>query len=76
LELLGLCTRHINEEIVGYAMSQSPNARLAKGALINSIKRQQKNTNLLMFHSNQGVQYPAFEFKYVLAKLNELKKVS
>jgi len=58
------------KEIVGYAMSQSPNARLAKEALMNAIKRQQPNTNLLMFHSDQGVQYSAFEFRNELAKSN------
>ena len=50
-------------------MSQSPNAQLAKDALINAIKREQPNTNLLMFHSNQGVQYSVSEFRNVLAKL-------
>ena len=58
------------KEIVGYAMSQSPNAKLAKDALTNAIKRQQPNTNLLMFHSDQGVQYSAFEFRNLLVKLN------
>lgn len=57
------------KEIVGYAMSQSPNAQLAKYALMNAIKREQLNTDLLMFHSDQGVQYSAFEFRNVLAKL-------
>ena len=58
------------KEIVGYAMSQSPNAKLAKDALTNVIKRQQPNTNLLIFHSDQGVQYSAFEFRKLLVKLN------
>jgi transposase InsO family protein len=51
------------------AMSQSLNAQLAKDALMNAIKREQPNTNLLMFHSDQGVQYSAFEFRNVLAKI-------
>ncbi len=58
------------KEIVGYAMSQSPNAQLAKDAIMNAIKREQPNTNLLMFHSDQGVQYSAIEFRNVLAKFN------
>jgi putative transposase len=56
------------KEIVGYAMSQSPNAQLAKDALMNAIKRQQPNASRLIFHSDQGVQYSAFEFRNELAK--------
>jgi putative transposase len=37
---------------------------------MNAIKREQPNTNLLMFHSDQCVQYSAFEFRNVLAKFN------
>jgi putative transposase len=58
------------KEIAVYAMYQSPNAKLAKDALTNAIKRQQSNTNLLMSHSDQGFQYSAFEFRNLLAKLN------
>ena len=43
-------------------------AALAKEALINATKRQQPKTNLLMFHSDQGIQYSAFEFRSELAK--------
>ena len=56
------------KEIVGYAMSQSPKAKLAKDALTNAIKRQQPNTNPLMFYSDQSVQYSAFEFRNLLAR--------
>ncbi len=64
------------KEIVSYAMSQSLNAKLAKDALTNAIKRQQPNTNLLMFHSDQGVQYSAFEFRNLLAKFNITPSIS
>jgi transposase InsO family protein len=47
------------KEIVGWAMSKSPNAELAKEALSHAIRRQQPNTKKLMFHSDQGVQYSA-----------------
>ncbi len=64
------------KEIVGYAMSQSPNAQLAKDALMNAIKREKPNTNLLMFHSDQGVQYSAFEFRNLLAKFQVTASMS
>lgn len=53
-------------EIVGYALSKTPDAELAKQALINAIKLQQPNTKKLMFHSDQGVQYDAYIFKNTL----------
>jgi len=64
------------KEIVGYAMSQSPNAQLAKDALMNAIKREKPKTNLLMFHSDQGVQYSAFEFRNLLAKFQMTASMS
>ena len=56
-----------SREIVGYALSQTPDAQLARQALMNAIKRQQPNTHQLMFHSDQGVQYSADAFKQTLA---------
>ena len=47
------------KEIVGWALSKSPNAELAKAALSHAIRRQQPDTAKLMFHSDQGVQYSA-----------------
>jgi putative transposase len=64
--VLGLSTK----KIVVYSMPQSTNAKLAKDALTNTIKHQEPNTNLLMFHSDQGVQYSAFESRNLLVKLN------
>lgn len=59
-----------SKEIVGWAMSRSPNADLAKEALKMAIKKNQPNTTKLLFHSDQGVQYSAQLFvKY----LNTLK---
>jgi transposase InsO family protein len=54
-------------EIVGYALSQTPDAQLAKQALINAIKMHKPNTHELMFHSDQGVQYAANLFKKTLS---------
>jgi putative transposase len=53
--------------IVGYALSQTPDAHLARQALLNAIKTQQPNTFKLMFHSDQGVQYTADLFKKTLS---------
>ncbi len=58
------------KEIVGWAMSKSPNAELAKVALSHAIRRQQPDTAKLMFHSDQGVQYSA---KLFINYLNILK---
>jgi len=49
-------------EIVGWAMSQHPNAELAIDALKQAIKKQQPDTTKLLFHSDQGVQYSANSF--------------
>jgi len=49
-------------EIVGWALSKSPDAELAKAALNNAIKRKKPNTNKLLFHSDQGTQYTANMF--------------
>ncbi|ORU95147.1 MAG: integrase, partial [Cycloclasticus sp. symbiont of Poecilosclerida sp. M] len=54
-------------EIVGYALSQTPDAALAKQALMNAIALKQPNTEALLFHSDQGVQYDASVFKQTLA---------
>lgn len=55
------------KEVVGYATSQSPDAALAKQALINAIAFMQPDTTQLMFHSDQGVQYSANLFKECLS---------
>jgi len=56
-----------SREIVGYALSQTPDAGLAKQALIHAITMQQPDTHGLMFHSDQGVQYTAAQFKQTLS---------
>ena len=57
-----------SKEVVGYALSQSPNAKLAKDALSNAIARQSPVTSKLMFHSDQGCQYSAKEFRNTLTQ--------
>lgn len=61
--ILDLSTR----EIVGYALSKTPDAQLAKQALMNAIAFIKPDTQKLMFHSDQGVQYSANLFKECLS---------
>jgi putative transposase len=56
-----------SREVVGYALSQTPDAKLAKQALTHAVKMQQPDTSKLMFHSDQGVQYSAELFKKTLS---------
>lgn len=56
-----------NREVVGYALSQTPDAQLAKDALADAIRKQQPDTRKLLFHSDQGVQYSAELFSGFLA---------
>ncbi|SMN00356.1 Mobile element protein [uncultured Candidatus Thioglobus sp.] len=51
-----------SKQVVGWALSKQPNAQLARDALQNAVARHQPNTNALMFHSDQGVQYCANAF--------------
>lgn len=64
------------KEIVGYALSQTPDAKLANEALQNAIDREQPNTSQLLFHSDQGVQYSAKIFRDKLALLNMTQSMS
>ncbi len=64
------------KEIVGYALSQTPDAALANKALLNAINRQTPNTSKLMFHSDQGVQYSAKVFRDKLMQLNITQSMS
>jgi putative transposase len=48
-----------SREIIGYALSQAPEAQLARQALIEAVKAKQSDTSRLMFHSDKGVQYSA-----------------
>lgn len=51
-----------SREVVGWSMSQQPNAELVKNALKHAIRKQQPKTTQLLFHSDQGVQYSANSF--------------
>ena len=59
-----------SKEVVGFALSKSPNAQLAKDALNHAIRKQRPDPTKLLFHSDQGVQYSA---KLFVKHLNLLK---
>lgn len=65
-----------SKEVVGWAMSQQPNAELAKKALTDAIKKQQPDTTQLLFHSDQGVQYSAQLFTDYLQTLKITQSMS
>ena len=54
---------------MGWALSEEPNAELAKSALEHAINKHKPDTQPLMFHSDQGVQYSA---KLFVDYLNDL----
>jgi putative transposase len=65
-----------SKEIVGHALSQTPDAKLANEALLDAGNRQQLNRRKLMFHSDQGVQYSAKIVRDKLALLNITQSMS
>ena len=65
-----------SREIVGWAMSQHPNADLAKAALQQALQKHQPNTTKLLFHSDQGVQYSARLFVDYLNTLQITQSMS
>jgi transposase InsO family protein len=65
-----------SNEIVGQAMSKSPNAALARKALINAIKKKKPKTKHLLFHSDQGSQYSAKVFRECLDLHNITQSMS
>ena len=58
-----------SREIMGWALSETPDAALAKSALQHAVCKHQPDTKTLMFHSDQGVQYSANKFVHYLDKL-------
>ncbi len=64
------------KEIVGWSLSQKPNAKLAKKALQNAIRRKHPDTSKLLFHSDRGVQYTSNLFVDFCVNLHITKSVS
>lgn len=65
-----------SKEIVGYALSQTPDAHLTEQALIDAVAKHQPKTEGLMFHSDQGVQYSAKRFQQTLATHKMVQSMS
>jgi transposase InsO family protein len=65
-----------SKEVVGFALSKSPNAQLAKDALNHALHKQRPDTTKLLFHSDQGVQYSAKLFVNHLAILKIKQSMS
>jgi transposase InsO family protein len=65
-----------SKELVGFALSNSPNALLAKEALNHALRRQCPDTTALLFHSDQGVQYSAKLFVNHLTTLKIKQSMS
>lgn len=65
-----------SKEVVGYALSQRPDAQLVKAALMDAIRKHNPDTRQLMFHSDQGVQYSAKLFSNTLRLLKITQSMS
>ena len=65
-----------SREIMGWALSEEPNAELAKSALEHAINKHKPDTQPLMFHSDQGVQYSANLFVDYLHDLDITQSMS
>jgi putative transposase len=65
-----------SREIVGWAVSQSPDAKLAKAALDDANIKHRPHLGNLMFHSDQGVQYSANLFTSHLTQLKITQSMS
>ena len=65
-----------SKAVIGWAMSQQPNAELVKNALADAIKKQRPDTTQLLFHSDQGVQYTAQLFTDYLSTLKITQSMS
>jgi|GEM_PF-5182256 len=62
-----------SREVIGYALSQSPNAQLAKDALDDAIKKQRPVTSKLLFHYVLGHITPAQKGLLLKSGLNLYK---
>jgi len=65
-----------SKEIVGWALSKTPNAELVKAALQNAINRKRPDTSKLLFHSDQGTQYTANMFAVYCEDLKITRSMS
>jgi transposase InsO family protein len=65
-----------SKKVVAYKLGTSPTTKLVKNTLNQAITRYKPNTNNLLFHSDQGVQYTSKEFTNHLQLLSITQSMS
>ena len=64
------------KEIVGYALSRSPDTKLTLAALNQAILNKKPNTRQLMVHSDQGCHFSSHAYRNQLSALNIMQSMS
>lgn len=64
-----------NNEIISYVLSQSPNIKQVRIMLEKAFEKE-KNTNGLIFHSDQGWQYQHAEYRKILKEHGIIQSMS
>lgn len=64
------------KEIVGYALSQSPDTQLTLAALNQAIKKKKPDTKKLMVHSDQGCHFSSKDYRDYLRTLKITQSMS
>lgn len=64
------------KEVVGYALSQSPDTQLTLSALNDAIKKKSPNTNGLIVHSDQGCHFSSHAYRERLKALHITQSMS
>jgi len=65
-----------SKELVGWALSKTPDTELAKSALRNAIQRKNPDTKNLLLHSDQGTQYTSNMFDVYCKKFKLIRSMS
>ena len=64
-----------SRKVVGVSFSKNRNADLTKRALLNALQRQTPRPGCL-FHSDQGVEYAAYEYQQLLERHGFIRSMS
>lgn len=64
------------KEVVGYALSRSPDTKLTLAALNRAIINKKPKTNALMVHSDQGCHFSSYAYRNRLKALNITQSMS
>lgn len=64
------------KEVVGHALSRSPDTELTLAALNQAIIKKKPNTKQLMVHSDQGCHYSSYAYRNRLRALNITQSMS